>query len=74
MHIAFFNILLSVDVGFEDQWIDNSNMADRDPTLRVADNSYVILPLRTEGVVIMTWPITDHSSAARVPDNDHPAL
>src|SRR6267378_1728145 len=41
---------------------------------RFADNSEVILPLRTEGVVIMLWPITDHSSAARVPDNDHPAL
>jgi hypothetical protein len=24
-----------VDVGFEDQWIDNSGMADRDPTLTV---------------------------------------
>ena len=38
------------------------------------DKSEVILPLRTEGVVIMLWPITDHSSAVRVPDNDHPAL
>jgi hypothetical protein len=36
------------------------------------DNSEVILLLRTEGVVIMLWSITDHSSAARVPDNDHP--
>ena len=41
---------------------------------RFADKSEVILPLRTEGVVIMLWPITDHSSAVRVPDNDHPAL
>ena len=40
----------------------------------LADNSEVDPPLRTEGVVIMLWPITDHSSAARVPDNDHPAL
>ena len=41
---------------------------------RIADNSEVDPPLRTEGVVIMLWPITDHSSAARVPDNDHPPL
>ena len=27
-----------VDVGFEDQWIDNSSMADRDPTLTVDKN------------------------------------
>jgi hypothetical protein len=27
-----------VDVGFEDQWIDNSSMADRDPTLAVDKN------------------------------------
>ena len=44
------------------------------PQLRVADNSEVIPPLRTEGVVIMLWSITDRSSAARVRDNDHPAL
>jgi hypothetical protein len=28
-----------VDVGFEDQWIDNSSMADRDPTLTVDKNA-----------------------------------
>ena len=27
-----------VDVGFEDQWIDNSSMADRDPTRTVDKN------------------------------------
>jgi hypothetical protein len=27
-----------VDVGFEDQWIDNSSMADREPTLTVNKN------------------------------------
>jgi hypothetical protein len=27
-----------VDVGFEDQWIDSSSMADRDPTLMVDKN------------------------------------
>ena len=27
-----------VDVGFEDQWIDNSSMADRAPTLTVDKN------------------------------------
>ena len=27
-----------VDVGFEDQWIDHSSMADRDPTLTVYKN------------------------------------
>jgi hypothetical protein len=27
-----------VDVVFEDQWIDNSSMADRDPTLTVDQN------------------------------------
>jgi hypothetical protein len=27
-----------VDVGFEDQWIDNSSMADRDPALTVDKN------------------------------------
>ena len=27
-----------VDVGFEDQWIDNSSMADREPTLTVDKN------------------------------------
>jgi hypothetical protein len=27
-----------VDVGFEDQWIDNSSMSDRDPTLAVDKN------------------------------------
>jgi hypothetical protein len=27
-----------VDFGFEDQWIDNSSMADRDPTLTVDKN------------------------------------
>jgi hypothetical protein len=27
-----------VDAGFEDQWIDNSGMADRDPTLTVDKN------------------------------------
>ena len=43
-------------------------------SFRIADNSEVDPPLGTEGVVIMLWPITDHSSAARVPDNDHPAL
>ena len=37
-------------------------------------NRKLILPLRTEGVVIMLWPITDRSSATDVPDNDHPAL
>jgi hypothetical protein len=31
-----------VNVGFEDQWIDNFSMADRDPILRVADNSEAI--------------------------------
>src|SRR6266404_1221755 len=40
----------------------------------ITDNSEVDPPLRTEGVVIMLWPIIDHSFAARVPDNDHPAL
>jgi hypothetical protein len=29
-----------VDVGFEDQWIDNSSMADRDPTLTVGKNGH----------------------------------
>lgn len=29
-----------VDVGFEDQWIDNSSMADRDPTLTVDKNGH----------------------------------
>src|SRR5260370_40043024 len=33
---------------------------------RIAYNSEVILPLMTEGVVIMLCPITDHSAAARV--------
>jgi hypothetical protein len=27
-----------VDVGFEDQWIDDSSMADRDPTFTVDKN------------------------------------
>jgi hypothetical protein len=27
-----------VDVGFEDQWIDNTSMANRDPTLTVDKN------------------------------------
>jgi hypothetical protein len=27
-----------VDVGLENQWIDNSSLADRDPTLTVDEN------------------------------------
>ena len=38
--------------------------------LRIADNSEVDPPLRTEGVVIMLWPITYRSSATDVRDND----
>jgi hypothetical protein len=30
--------MVGVDVGFEDQWIENSSMADRDPTLTVDKN------------------------------------
>jgi len=52
----------------------NPSIADSRQYFRLVDDSEVDPPLRTEGVVIMFWPITDHSSAARVPDNDHPAL
>ena len=36
-----------VDVGFEDQWIDNSSMADRDPTLTVDKNGQRQIALQT---------------------------
>ena len=38
-----------VDVGFEDQWIDNSSMADRDPTLTV-DKNEALRVRRSEGI------------------------
>jgi hypothetical protein len=45
-----------------------------DLPLLPADNSEVDPALRTEGVVLMLWPITYRSSAAHVRDNDHPGL
>src|SRR5260370_40575830 len=44
----------------------------RPDSFRFADNSEVDPPLRTEGVVIMLWPITYRSSATDGRDNDHP--
>jgi hypothetical protein len=36
--------------------------------------SVAFIPHVSEGIVITLWSITDHSSAAPVPDNEHPAL
>jgi hypothetical protein len=46
---------------------------------RIAEDGYfyecrVVPPMRTEGIVITVWPITDRSFAADVPDTDHPSI